>query len=99
MGYFYQSATAKICTRVWTSHSNKLLRFFFAEKDLTEAMLREIARELGHDGGRVDYQGESIDFGPEFARQSVEEAVLAFQIRNDTGIKEEAPTCQMRRGE
>lgn len=45
--------------------------------DLTETLLRELALELGEEG-RVVYQGETIDFGPAFARQSVEEAVLAF---------------------
>jgi len=45
--------------------------------DLTETLLRALAKELGEDG-KVVYQGETIDFGPAFARQSVEEAVLVF---------------------
>src|SRR6056297_1817419 len=59
-----------------------MLEFYWAYADyndlmdLTEAMLREIARELGE--LEIDYQGETIDFGPAFARQTVEEAVLEF---------------------
>ena len=45
--------------------------------DLTEQMLRELADEFG-DRGRIEYQGETIDFAPAFARRSVEEAVLAL---------------------
>ncbi len=63
-----------------------MLEFYWAYADyndlmdLTEAMMREIARELGDGNGdlEVEYQGETIDFGPAFARQTVEEAVLAF---------------------
>ncbi|MDT8450533.1 MAG: amino acid--tRNA ligase-related protein, partial [Wenzhouxiangellaceae bacterium] len=57
---------------------------------LTETMLREIARALGHDGVghdrvRVEYQGETIDFGPAFARKTVEEAVLEFNPELEAG--------------
>src|SRR6056297_3617582 len=61
-----------------------MLEFYWAYADhhelmdLTEAMLREIARELGHDEGKVEYQGDTIDFGQTFARRTVEEAVLAL---------------------
>ncbi len=61
-----------------------MLEFYWAYADyndlmdLTETMLREIAHQLGHDGGKVEYQGEIIDFGPAFRRQSVQEAVLEF---------------------
>jgi len=78
-----------------------MLEFYWAYADyddlmdLTEAMLREVARELGHDGGKVEYQGETIDFGPAFARRTVEEAVLAFntdleaaQLRDPDALRE-----------
>jgi len=78
-----------------------MLEFYWAYADyndlmdLTEAMLREIARDLGHDGGKVDYQGETIDFGPSFSRQTVEESVLAFnpdleaaQLRDAEALRE-----------
>ncbi|MEX2498569.1 MAG: lysine--tRNA ligase [Wenzhouxiangellaceae bacterium] len=61
-----------------------MLEFYWAYADynnlmdLTEAMLRAIARDLGHGDGKVEYQGETIDFGPAFARKTVEEAVLEF---------------------
>ena len=45
--------------------------------DLTEALLRQLASELNDGKTAIEYQGESIDFGPAFARQSVAEAVLA----------------------
>ncbi len=46
--------------------------------DLTETLLRQLARELGYDGAKVDFQGEDIDFGPAFRRLSVEDAVREF---------------------
>jgi len=61
-----------------------MLEFYWAYADyndlmdLSEAMLRQIAGELGHDGGKVEYQGETIDFGSTFLRRTVEEAVLEF---------------------
>ena len=61
-----------------------MLEFYWAYADyndlmdLTEAMLRAIALELGHGQGTVEYQGEILDFGPAFVRQTVEEAVLEF---------------------
>ncbi|MDT8438553.1 MAG: lysine--tRNA ligase [Wenzhouxiangellaceae bacterium] len=67
-----------------------MLEFYWAYADyndlmdLTEVMLREIARELG-EGGKVEYQGETIDFGPSFTRQTVEEAVLAQVPELDEG--------------
>jgi len=66
-----------------------MLEFYWAYADyndlmdLTESMLREIADQLGHDGGKVNYQGEDIDFGPAFARKTVEEAVLEHQPELD----------------
>jgi len=77
-----------------------MLEFYWAYADyndlmdLTEAMLREIAGELGRDG-KVEYQGEVIDFGHAFARKSVEEAVLEFnpdletaQLRDAAALRE-----------
>jgi len=67
-----------------------MLEFYWAYADhndlmdLTEAMLREIAGELGHDEGRVEYQGDTLDFRQAFARQTVEESVLAFNPDLDT---------------
>ena len=46
--------------------------------DLTETLLRELARDLGYDGAKIDYQGEDIDFGPAFRRLSVEDSVREF---------------------
>lgn len=52
--------------------------------DLTEAMLRELANVLGSDG-KVDYQGQTIDFGPAFKRQTVADAVLEHVPELDRG--------------
>jgi lysyl-tRNA synthetase class 2 len=66
-----------------------MLEFYWAYADykdlmdLSEAMLRQIAGELGHDGGKVEYQGETIDFGASFVRRTVEEAVLEFNPELD----------------
>ena len=82
-----------------------MLEFYWAYADyndlmdLTEAMLRDVARALGSGTGddrhQVEYQGETIDFGPSFARLTVEEAVLAFnpdldsaQLRDPDALKE-----------
>jgi lysyl-tRNA synthetase class 2 len=50
--------------------------------DLTEDLLRSLAEEFG-DAGKLVYQGETLDFGPAFARHSVEEAVLAHNPEFD----------------
>jgi lysyl-tRNA synthetase class 2 len=50
--------------------------------DLTEDMLRSLAGEFGDDG-KLTYQNETLDFGPAFARQTVEEAVLAHNPEFD----------------
>jgi len=78
-----------------------MLEFYWAYADyhdlmdLTETMLRELARELARDGARIEYQGRTIDFGPAFARQTVEEAVLAFdpaleaaELRDPAALRE-----------
>jgi lysyl-tRNA synthetase class 2 len=60
-----------------------MLEFYWAYADfndlmdLTEQMLRELAQALTGDTC-IDYQGESIDFGPVFKRYTVEEAVRHF---------------------
>jgi len=67
-----------------------MLEFYWAYADyndlmdLTEAMLREIAGELG-EGGKVVYQGQSIDFGPAFDRKTVAESVLEHVPELDEG--------------
>ena len=59
-----------------------MLEFYWAYADyndlmdLTEVLLRMLATKLNDDNSAINYQGESIDFGPTFARQTVAEAVL-----------------------
>jgi lysyl-tRNA synthetase class 2 len=60
-----------------------MLEFYWAHADyrdliaLTEEMLREVVSTLpGIDGGRVDYQGETLDFNGRFRQISVSDAVL-----------------------
>ncbi|MEM7054251.1 MAG: lysine--tRNA ligase [Pseudomonadota bacterium] len=48
--------------------------------DLTETLLRQLATELNNGDTAIEYQGDSIDFGPDFVRQSVAEAVLAANV-------------------
>jgi len=60
-----------------------MLEFYWAYADfndlmdLTEQMLRELAEEL-MGSSAIEYQGQSIDFGPSFQRYTVEEAVRSF---------------------
>ncbi len=61
-----------------------MLEFYWAYADyndlmdLTETLLRQLAEDLGHDGARLDYQGEDIDFGPAFRRLTVADAVREY---------------------
>ncbi|MGB0513368.1 MAG: lysine--tRNA ligase [Wenzhouxiangellaceae bacterium] len=77
-----------------------MLEFYWAYADyhdlmdLTETMLREVAGQLGHDGGKVRYQGEEIDFGPAFARKTVEEAVLEHQPELDAAELRDSETLR-----
>ncbi|MEM7378418.1 MAG: lysine--tRNA ligase [Pseudomonadota bacterium] len=50
--------------------------------DMTEAMLRDIARAVCGDT-RVTYQGETVDFGQPFARLTMRDAVVAFNADLD----------------
>jgi lysyl-tRNA synthetase class 2 len=60
-----------------------MLEFYWAYADyedlmaLTEEMMRGLAQEILGDT-RIEYQGESIDFGPAFERLTVEEAVRRY---------------------
>ncbi|MBY6203458.1 lysine--tRNA ligase [Halomonas denitrificans] len=61
-----------------------MLEFYWAYADyndlmdLTETLLRQLAEDLGHDGAKLDYQGEDIDFGPAFRRLTVAGAVREY---------------------
>ncbi|MEM9602736.1 MAG: lysine--tRNA ligase [Pseudomonadota bacterium] len=50
--------------------------------DMTEAMLRDIARTVCGET-RVTYQGETVDFGEPFARMTMRDAVVAFNADLD----------------
>ncbi len=60
-----------------------MLEFYWAYADyndlmdLTETMLRDMAIAV-HGGARIEYQGQNLDFGAEFARLSVEDAVRGY---------------------
>jgi len=61
-----------------------MLEFYWAHADyqdlidLTEAMLREVVATLpGVEGGRVNYQGDVLDFSGRFDQVSISEAVLS----------------------
>jgi lysyl-tRNA synthetase class 2 len=57
-----------------------MLEFYWAYADyedlmaLTEAMMRSLAEAI-HGDTKLEYQGQTIDFGPRFERLTVEEAV------------------------
>ena len=48
--------------------------------DLTEAMFKEVVGALDSDGV-IEYQGQSIDFSKPFARLSVAQAILQFNVQ------------------
>ena len=62
-----------------------MLEFYWAYADyndlmnLTETMLRELSLAV-NDSTEVEYQGQHIDFGDDFERQSVEQAVRKFNL-------------------
>lgn len=57
--------------------------------DLTEEMLRGLAREFSEDG-IIEYQGQQIDFGRPFRRLSVRDAIIEYNPGLDPAVLDDS---------
>lgn len=75
--------------------------------DLTERMMRELAVNFGNkNDAKIAYQGMNIDFGPQFARMTLAEAVLQYnpeikpaELRDPDRLAAHCDRLEIRTGE